>query len=149
MWLCFNSFGKAKKFGDHWATVHPAVVAHACSCCVQFGLFVAFVWRQEEYRISAALQRRTVLTSLLWDLHTSSAGGRARSDGALSSRILRWLVWLNHAGTTTFIPRLSFWWRWERYGLSILSSGSLALNALCFCLCHFLWSIILRVVISL
>lgn len=81
-------------------------------------------------------------------LHMSGAGGWLRSHAALSSRTWGWLVWLNHTSKTTFIPRHSFWWRWERYGLSILSSGPLALNALCFPL-SFLWSISFSVVISL
>lgn len=77
----------------------------------------------------------------------SRAAGWLRS-AALSSRTLRWLLWVNHTGTTTFIQRLSFWWRWESYGLSILSSGLLALNTQCFPL-SFLWSILLSVAISL
>lgn len=43
---------------------------------------------------------------------------------------------------------VSFWWRWVRYGLSILSSGLLVSNAPCFPL-SFLRSIIPSVVISL
>ncbi len=101
------------------------------------------------YNISSLILKGAVcLTLLLGELYMSRAGGWRRSGAALSSRTSRWLVWLNHTGTTTFILRLSFWWRWERYGLLILSSGLLALNALCFLL-SFLWSIILSVVISL
>lgn len=63
-------------------------------------------------------------------------------------RTLRWLVRLNHTGTSTFVLRLPFWWRWESYSLTILSSGSLTLNVTCFPL-SFLWSNILCIVISL
>lgn len=66
----------------------------------------------------------------------------------LPFRPLRWLVWLSHTGTSTFISRLPFWWRWESYGLLILSSGWFALNVPCFPQ-SYLWSNILCIVISL
>lgn len=66
----------------------------------------------------------------------------------LPFRTLRWLVWLSHTGTSTFISRLPFWWRWDSYGLLILSSGWFALKVLCFPQ-SYLWSNILCIVISL
>lgn len=106
------------------------------------------VVRKTQPITGSVLKRVVCLTFLLRELHMSGAGRWQRNGATLSSRTLRWLVWLNHGGTTTFIVRFSFWWRWERYGLSILSSGLLAFNVLCFPL-SFLWSIILSVVISL
>lgn len=149
--LCFLL--KGQKVGDHWAIsgfgyLGKTLLVWAFLChllTVRTNLNIA---NKYKYIYSFILDGVIWLTLLLRGLHMSRAGWRLRKSATLSFRTLRWLLPLNHRDTTTFIQRLSFWWRWERYSLSILSSGLLALNALCFPL-SFLWSIILSVVISL
>lgn len=77
---------------------------------------VSMTFPSERERISAFLEEESVVfTHCRDELHLWEAGVWERRGSSSSSRTLRTRVWQNHRQNATFIPRSSFWWRWERW----------------------------------